>query len=83
MLVTLGDFLPESSTLSSRRSSNSASPRNASPARSMYNEVVETLACPARACSARVENDELVASPGIGQFVARAKFGQELKAEPP
>jgi dihydropyrimidinase len=29
-----------------------------------------------------VENDELVASPGIGQFVARAKFGEELKAEP-
>ena len=29
-----------------------------------------------------VENDELVASPGIGQYVARAKFGQELKAEP-
>jgi dihydropyrimidinase len=28
-----------------------------------------------------VENDELVASPGIGQFVARAKFGEELKAE--
>ena len=28
-----------------------------------------------------VENDELVASPGVGQFVARAKFGQELKAE--
>jgi dihydropyrimidinase len=28
-----------------------------------------------------VENDELVASPGIGQFVPRAKFGQELKAE--
>jgi dihydropyrimidinase len=27
-----------------------------------------------------VENDELVASPGIGQYVARAKFGQELKA---
>ena len=27
-----------------------------------------------------VENDELVASPGVGQFVARAKFGQELKA---
>jgi dihydropyrimidinase len=26
-----------------------------------------------------VENDELVAQPGIGQFVARAKFGQELK----
>src|SRR5918998_2715251 len=26
-----------------------------------------------------VENDELVATPGIGQFVARAKFGQELK----
>jgi dihydropyrimidinase len=26
-----------------------------------------------------VENDELVASPGIGQFVRRAKFGQELK----
>jgi dihydropyrimidinase len=26
-----------------------------------------------------VENDELVASPGMGQFVARAKFGQELK----
>src|SRR5688500_4010472 len=26
-----------------------------------------------------VENDELVASPGIGQFVSRAKFGQELK----
>ncbi len=28
-----------------------------------------------------VENDELVASPGIGEFVARAKFGEELKAE--
>ncbi|MGB2874705.1 MAG: dihydropyrimidinase [Gaiellaceae bacterium] len=27
-----------------------------------------------------VENDELVAQPGIGQFVARARFGQELKA---
>ncbi|HVD26571.1 MAG TPA: dihydropyrimidinase [Gaiellaceae bacterium] len=26
-----------------------------------------------------VENDELVASPGIGQFVARAKFGEKLK----
>jgi dihydropyrimidinase len=26
-----------------------------------------------------VENDELVASPGVGQFVARARFGQELK----
>jgi dihydropyrimidinase len=28
-----------------------------------------------------VENDELVASPGVGRFVVRAKFGQELKAE--
>src|ERR687888_367215 len=27
-----------------------------------------------------VEDGELVASPGIGQFVARAKFGEELKA---
>src|SRR5438094_1228767 len=26
-----------------------------------------------------VEGDELVAEPGVGQFVARAKFGQELK----
>src|SRR4249920_2262958 len=26
-----------------------------------------------------VEGDQLVASPGVGQFVARAKFGQELK----
>jgi dihydropyrimidinase len=26
-----------------------------------------------------VENDELIASPGIGQFVKRAKVGQELK----
>jgi len=26
-----------------------------------------------------VENDELVASPGIGQFVARARFGDELR----
>jgi dihydropyrimidinase len=26
-----------------------------------------------------VENDELVASPGIGQYIARAKFGEELK----
>jgi dihydropyrimidinase len=26
-----------------------------------------------------VENDELIASPGIGQFVRRAKFGHELK----
>src|SRR5213082_50672 len=30
-----------------------------------------------------VENDELVAQPGIGQFVARAKFGQELRAAQP
>jgi dihydropyrimidinase len=29
-----------------------------------------------------VDNDELVASSGIGQFVGRAKFGEELKAEP-
>jgi dihydropyrimidinase len=29
-----------------------------------------------------LENDELVASPGIGQYVARARFGEELKAEP-
>src|SRR6187549_57077 len=28
-----------------------------------------------------VENGELVASPGVGQFVARAKFGEELKRE--
>jgi dihydropyrimidinase len=28
-----------------------------------------------------VEDGELVASPGIGQFVQRAKFGEELKAE--
>jgi dihydropyrimidinase len=28
-----------------------------------------------------VENDELVAKPGIGQFVKRAKFGDELKSE--
>jgi hypothetical protein len=28
-----------------------------------------------------VENDELVAAPGVGQFVRRAKFGEELKAE--
>jgi dihydropyrimidinase len=27
-----------------------------------------------------VENDELVARPGIGQYVARAKFGEELRA---
>jgi dihydropyrimidinase len=26
-----------------------------------------------------VENDELVASPGIGRFVKRARFGEELK----
>ena len=26
-----------------------------------------------------VEGDELVAEPGIGQFVRRAKFGEELK----
>ena len=26
-----------------------------------------------------VENDELVAQPGIGRFVARAKFGEELR----
>ena len=26
-----------------------------------------------------VEGDELVAKPGIGQFVKRAKFGEELK----
>ena len=26
-----------------------------------------------------VEDGELIAQPGIGQFVARAKFGQELK----
>ena len=28
-----------------------------------------------------VEGDELVASPGIGQFVARAKFGEELRSK--
>ena len=28
-----------------------------------------------------VEDGELVASPGIGQFVTRAKFGEELKPE--
>jgi dihydropyrimidinase len=28
-----------------------------------------------------VENDQLVASPGIGRFIRRAKFGEELKAE--
>jgi dihydropyrimidinase len=28
-----------------------------------------------------VEDGELVASPGVGQFVARAKFGEELKPE--
>ena len=28
-----------------------------------------------------VEDGELVASPGIGQYVARAKFGEELKPE--
>src|SRR5512132_4297720 len=28
-----------------------------------------------------VEDGELVASPGIGRYVARAKFGEELKAE--
>jgi dihydropyrimidinase len=27
-----------------------------------------------------VENDELVASPGLGRFVARAKFGETLPA---
>jgi dihydropyrimidinase len=27
-----------------------------------------------------VEDGELVASPGVGQFVRRAKFGEELKA---
>jgi hypothetical protein len=26
-----------------------------------------------------VEGDELVAEPGIGQFVRRAKFGEELR----
>ena len=29
-----------------------------------------------------VEDDELVASPGVGQFVARARFGEQLVAEP-
>jgi dihydropyrimidinase len=29
-----------------------------------------------------VEDDDLVASPGLGKFVARAKFGEELKPEP-
>jgi dihydropyrimidinase len=28
-----------------------------------------------------VENDELVASPGVGRFVKRARFGQELEPE--
>jgi dihydropyrimidinase len=28
-----------------------------------------------------VENGELVAAPGVGQFVRRAKFGEELKTE--
>ncbi|MFL5917163.1 MAG: amidohydrolase family protein, partial [Gaiellaceae bacterium] len=30
-----------------------------------------------------VESGELVADPGIGQYVARAKFGQELKGQTP
>jgi dihydropyrimidinase len=30
-----------------------------------------------------VENDELVAEPGVGQFVKRARFGQELKSAAP
>jgi dihydropyrimidinase len=30
-----------------------------------------------------VENDELVAEPGVGQFVKRARFGQELKPAAP
>ena len=29
-----------------------------------------------------VEGDELVASPGVGQFVKRARFGEELKPQP-
>jgi len=29
-----------------------------------------------------VENDELVAKPGAGQFVKRARFGEELLAAP-
>jgi dihydropyrimidinase len=28
-----------------------------------------------------VEGDELVAQPGLGQFIKRAKFGEELKAD--
>src|SRR5207302_8598219 len=28
-----------------------------------------------------VENDELVAAPGIGQYVARARYGEELKPD--
>ena len=28
-----------------------------------------------------VEDGQLVASPGVGQFVRRAKFGDELKPE--
>ena len=40
-----------------------------------------------RSCSLRgnvlVEDDELVASPGIGRFVARARFGEELRPEAP
>jgi hypothetical protein len=28
-----------------------------------------------------VEGDELVAKPGVGQFVERARFGKELKPE--
>jgi hypothetical protein len=27
-----------------------------------------------------VEGDDLVAQPGVGEFVRRAKFGQELRA---
>jgi hypothetical protein len=29
-----------------------------------------------------VENDELVASPGTGRFVRRARFGEMLAAQP-
>src|SRR6184192_1082529 len=32
--------------------------------------------------SVLVEGDELVARPGVGQFVARARFGEELKPAP-
>ena len=60
----------------------SASTHHSKSDYSLYEGTTVTRRARGRAAARHVlvENDELVASPGIGQFVKRARFGEELEA---